>query len=305
MPVRVLVAGATGVVGTRIAAQLVGLGHDVAGLSRTGRPLPGVDMVACDVLDRDQVRAVMRSKAPDVVVHMLTSLPTTLTQADTEARFAANDRIREIGTRNLLLALQEAGAGRVVAQSIAFGYAPEGPMVVTEDARLWTDAPEPWGRTVRAVATLEHEVLASRVDAAVLRFGTLYGPGTWWAPDGDLTKTIRQGVVPLVEPGGGTTSFLHVADAADGAVLAAAGTATGVFNIADNDPARAADWLPELARTLGAPQPPHMDLEEARRLLDPQTIHRQTQQRGADNKRARFDLGWAPRHPSWRDHLGR
>jgi 2-alkyl-3-oxoalkanoate reductase len=302
---RVLVAGATGVVGTRIAARLVALGHEVAGLSRTGRPLPGVDMVACDVLDSAQVRAVVRSKAPDVVVHMLTSLPTSLAQAYAEARFAANDRIREVGTRNLVLALQEAGSRRVVAQSIAFGYAPEGPMVVTEDARLWTDAPEPWGRTVRAVATLEDAILDSGVDAAVLRFGTLYGPGTWWAPDGDLPKTIREGGMPLVEPGGGTTSFLHVADAAEGAVLAATGSATGVLNIADDDPAPAADWLPELARSLGAPQPPRIDLEEARRLLDPQTIHRQTEQRGADNKRARSHLGWVPRHSSWRDHLGR
>jgi 2-alkyl-3-oxoalkanoate reductase len=302
---RVLVAGATGVVGTRIAARLVALGHEVAGLSRTGRPLPGVDMVACDVLDSAQVRAVVRSKAPDVVVHMLTSLPTSLAQADAEARFAANDQIREVGTRNLVLALQEAGTTGVVAQSIAFGYAPEGPMVATEDARLWTDAPEPWDRTVRAVATLEDEVLDSRVDATVLRFGTLYGPRTWWAPDGDQTKAIHQGLLPLIEPGEGMTSFLHVADAADAAVLAATGSATGVFNIADDDPAPAADWLPELAQTLGAPQPPRMDVEQARRLLDPQTIHRQTEQRGADNQRARSDLGWIPRHPSWRDHLGR
>lgn len=302
---KVLVAGATGVVGTAIAARLVGLGHEVAGLSRTGRPVPGVDMVACDVLDQDQVRAVMRSKAPEVVVHMLTTLPTSLVQADAGDRFAANDRIREIGTRNLVLASHEAGTRRVVAQSIAFGYAPEGPMVVTEEARLWTDAPEPWGRTVRAVATLEDEVLGSGVDAAVLRFGMLYGPGTWWAPDGDLTEAVRRGVMPLVEPGGGTTSFLHVADAADGAVLAATGSATGVFNVTDDDPAPAADWLPGLARALGAPEPPRMDLEEARRRLDPPTIHRQTEQRGADNERARCHLGWVPSHPSWREHLGR
>jgi 2-alkyl-3-oxoalkanoate reductase len=302
---KVLVAGATGVVGTQIAARLVELGHQVAGLSRTGSPLPGVDMAACDVLDLDQVRTVMRSRSPDVVVHMLTSLPTSLSQADAGAQFAANDKIREIGTRNLVLALQEAGTRRVVAQSIAFGYAPEGPMVVTEDAQLWTDAPEPWGRSVRAVEMLEDEILDSGVDAAVLRFGTLYGPGTWWAPDGDLTKAIRQGAMPLVEPGAGMTSFLHVADAAEGAVLAATGSATGAFNIADDDPAPAADWLPTLARALGAPQPPRMDLQEARRLLDPQTIHRQIEQRGADNERARSHLGWVPTHRSWRDHLGR
>ncbi len=302
---RVLVAGATGVLGAGVTSRLVDLGHQVIGLSRSGRPVPGVDMVSCDVFDTNEVVSVMNEKSPDVVVHILTRLPKSLLQADAADVFAENDRIRDKGTQNLVRACLQAGVARIVAQSIAFGYAPEGPMVVDESAPLWIDAPEPWGASVRAVARLEDEVLESGLEAVVLRYGALYGPGTWWGPTGDLTEFVRGGTMPLVDQGNGVTSFVHVEDAAAAAVVAASGSATGVFNVVDDDPAPASDWLPALASSLGAPDPSRITMREARESLDSQTIHRQTEQRGADNTQARTVLGWTPEYPSWRDQLGR
>lgn len=159
-------------------------------------------------------------------------------------------------------------------------------MVADEAAPLFLDAPDPRCRTVAAAAELERQLLDVFAGAGlVLRYGSLYGPGTWWDVDGDCTVAVRAGETPLIGGGAGTTSFVHVDDAAGAAVRAVDAGATGIYNIADDDPAAAADWLPCVAARLDAPAPPRLDVDDALERLGWQAVHRHTEQRGASNRR--------------------
>jgi len=193
------------------------------------------------------------------------------------------------------------GAERVVAQSIAFAYAPEGDWVKDESAPLFLDAPAPWGASVGAVAELERQVLEARgMDGVALRYGALYGPGTWY--EGTIADAVRAGTMPLIGDGAAMQSFLHVDDAASAAV-AALDAPPGKYNVVDDDPVRARDWLPLFARSLDAPEPPCISVEEGLESAGWTAVHRMTEQRGASNGRAREQLGWAPAHASWRAEL--
>ena len=305
---KVLVAGASGVVGRRMVPQLVAAGHHVVARSgpdrgRAGGPA-GTDLVAVDVFDGEALTALVVAHRPDVVVHQLTRLPRSLAGVDGRSFSDANVRIRTLGTANLVAAATAAGTPRLVAQSLAFAYAPVGPMVVSEEAPLFLDAPGSWGTSVAAVAELEHLVLRRfEGTGTVLRYGRLHGPGTWWAADGDLTAEVRAGTFPLVGDGAGVTSFLHVDDAATAACLAVEAGRPGVYNVADDDPAPSATWIPHLAIRLGAPPPPWLDEQEALSRLGWQAVHERTAQRGAHNGAAREQLGFVPSAP-WRDRLG-
>ncbi|MHC5909395.1 NAD-dependent epimerase/dehydratase family protein, partial [Streptomyces sp. S6] len=169
--------------------------------------------------------------------------------------------------------------------------------VVDEDAPLWVDAPDPgWAATVRAVAALEAQVLGSgpELSGVVLRYGTLYGPGTAYARTGASGRFVRAGKLPLPEGGAGVTSFLHVEDAVGAAVAAVESEATGVFHITDDEPAPAAQWLPHYARALDAPEPPTIPVATAPRLLGWFAAHQLTSAAGASNTRAGGELGWKP-----------
>jgi nucleoside-diphosphate-sugar epimerase len=257
-----------------------------------------------DALDGPAVAEVVLRHRPDVVVHQMTRLPRSLEGAD--AGFAtANARLRTVGTANLVAAANAAGTKRLVAQSIAFAYAPVGPMIVAEDAPLFLDAPEPWATTVAGVAELERLVLDEfEGSGTVLRYGTLYGPGTWWAADGDLTAAVRAGTFPLVGTGVGVTSFLHVDDAAAAATQAVELGRPGVYNISDDEPAPSATWIPQVAAQLHAPPPRWLDEDDATRRLGWRAVHQRTEQRGAHNGAARADLDVVPSHPTWRRTLG-
>ena len=205
-----------------------------------------------DVFDDEQLRGTMAMTQPEVVIHQLTALPDRLGASDAAARFAENDRVRVEGTRALVDAAAAVGAGRVVAQSIAFAYAPEGDWVKDESAPLFLDAPSPWGRSVGAVEELERQVLESRgMDGVVLRYGSLYGPGTWYDPDGGtIAEAVRAGGVPVIGSGDAMLSFTHVDDAA-AAAMAALDAKPGRYNVVDDEPVRAREWLPLFARSLG------------------------------------------------------
>ncbi|WP_217212779.1 NAD(P)-dependent oxidoreductase [Streptomyces sp. AC550_RSS872] len=304
---RVLVAGATGVIGRPLVGALRARGHEVSALVRDASRAPEADrVVVADVLDREAVLSAVSAARPEVVVHQLSAL--RLLRDDPAAAFAQTARLRTEGTANLVEAARAAGAGRLVAQSIAFAAAPEGAPVLDEDAPLYVDAPDPgWAATVRAVAELERLVLGNGRDLAgvALRYGTLYGPGTAYAGDGGTGQRVLAGKLPLPEGGAGVTSFLHVEDAVGAAVAAVESTATGAFHVTDDEPARAARWLPHYARTLGAPRPRTIPTALAPRLLGWFMAHQLTAARGAANDRARAALGWKPTHPSWRDGLGR
>jgi nucleoside-diphosphate-sugar epimerase len=239
-------------------------------------------------------------------VNQLTELPSRIDPRRATEQFADNDRIRIEGTRNLIVAAGTYGSNRIVTQSIAFAYAASGEWVVDEDAPLALDAPPPWGSTVAAVADMERQVMEARgMDGVVLRYGTLYGPGTWYDPEGGQVKdAVRAGEVPLIGDGRGLGSFVHVDDAARAAICALDGP-PGIYNIVDDDPVEMRDWLPLYARSLGAPDPPSISVEEGLERRDWTAVHRMTEQRGASNARAREQLGWEPEHRSWREELRR
>ncbi|MFF3842957.1 NAD-dependent epimerase/dehydratase family protein [Streptomyces sp. NPDC001930] len=269
---RVLVAGATGAVGRQLVPRLEAVGHEVVGLSRRG-PNP------VDVLDAGAVRRAVAEAAPDAVVHQLTDLGA--------ADGAANNRVRVEGTRNLVAAARGAGVGRIVAQSISWAYAPgDGP--ADESVPLDPTDEPPRSRIVAGVRALE-DAVAELPEAVVLRYGILYGPGTWYAPGGAVAAALAGD--PVARFLGSTaaddavSSFVHVADAAEAAVRALAWP-SGAYNVVDDEPAPGHAWLPVLAEALGVPAPARSGGGAP-------------WARGAVNARARA-LGWAPARASWR-----
>ncbi|TLS42219.1 NAD(P)-dependent oxidoreductase [Streptomyces montanus] len=304
---RVLVAGATGVVGHPLVGALRARGHQVSALVRQGsraRAPEADDVVVADALDRQALLSAVSAARPEVVVHQMSAL--RLLRDDPAGAFALTARLRTEGTANLVAAARAAGARRLVVQSIAFAAAPAGNPVVDEDAPLYVDAPDPgWAATVRAVAELERLVLGSEdLAGVVLRYGTLYGPRTAYARNGGTTQAVLAGRLPLPEGASGITSFLHVEDAVGAAVAAVESDVTGAFHVTDDDPAPAAQWLPHYARTLAGPSPRTIPAALAPRLLGWFMAHQLTAAHGAANDRARTALGWKPLRPSWRDGLG-
>ncbi|MEH0433480.1 NAD(P)-dependent oxidoreductase [Streptomyces stelliscabiei] len=304
---RILVAGATGVIGHPLVGALRARGHEVSALVRqeSRERAPEADsVVSADALDREALVSAVSAVRPEVVVHQMTAL--RLLGDDPVAAFALTARLRTEGTAHLMEAAEAAGARRLVAQSVAFAAAPAEEPVLDEDAPLYVDAPDPgWAATVRAVAELERLVLNSGpLAGAVLRYGTLYGPGTMYARDGGAAQAVRAGQLPLPGNGTGITSFLHVEDAVGATVAAVESEATGVFHVTDDDPAPAAQWLPHWAQALGGPAPRTIPEGLAPRLLGWFLAHQLTAAHGAANDRARTALGWKPLRPSWREGLG-
>jgi nucleoside-diphosphate-sugar epimerase len=216
------------------------------------------------------------------------------------AMFGPTNRLRREGTRNLVEAASEHGVARVVAQSIAFAYRPSGPDILDESAPLDTEASGGWGEIVRAVAALEGAVLGgSGFDGVVLRYGSFYGPGTSYAPDGSFGGLVMKRRMPIVGAGGGRQPFIHMDDAV-GATVAAVDRGSGVYNVVDDDPALARDWIPGLAAALGAAAPRRVPAWMARLAAGPDAVRTMTAQRGASNARIKSELGWEPRYPDWR-----
>jgi len=305
---RVFVAGATGAIGRPLVPRLLAAGHEVVGLTRSDEKAAalraaGCEAAVCDVYDAEGLGRALREAAPEVVVNELTDIPPALNPRKYEEQMAGLNRIRTEGYRNLVRAAQDAGARRLVAESIAFVYAPA-PGLASEDDPLWHDAPEPFATTLRATADGERTVLDSGLEALVLRYGWFYGPGTQYAADGATTEMIRKRRYPVVGDGEGVSSFVHVDDAADATVAAVASSATGILNVVDDDPAPLREWLPEMAERLGAKPPWRAPGIAARLAAGSFAVAFSTQQRGASNARAKDALGWTPARPTWRGTLG-
>ncbi|MFD9790006.1 NAD-dependent epimerase/dehydratase family protein [Streptomyces sp. NPDC059070] len=300
---RVLVAGATGVIGRALVPLLTSVGHEVTGLSRSADRAAalaraGATSVVADALDPGALDRAVREAAPDAVVHLLTAIPAELNPRTMPRQFALTDRLRTEGTRNLIAAARAAGASRIIAQSVAFAYDPDGEGLANEDTPLWHNPPKQFRHALAAVRELE----ARTGDAGglVLRFGHLYGPGSAFDTDGQFVRQIEAGRMPLVGGGPATFSFTHAQDAASAVAAALDKDVTGVLNIVDGDPARVSVWLPELARLLGAPAPKRLPTFLARLAVGGWGTAYLTRLRGADNARARLSLDWRPRHTSWR-----
>jgi nucleoside-diphosphate-sugar epimerase len=277
---RVLLAGATGVVGRHLLPLLVERGHQVTGLTRREEDadalrVKGVEAVVADARDRDALVRAVRDAAPEIVLHQLTDL----SGGDRKA----NAELRRTGTRNLLDAALSAGVRRVVAQSISWAYEP-GADPAVEGVPLDLGASEPRLTTVEGVAALESAVREAP-EWVVLRYGLLYGPGTWYARDGLMAHLAQRG--ELVADGD-ISSFVHVDDAAAAAVEALEWP-SGAVNVCDDEPASGHDWVPAFCRAVAVPSPPLSRTE------------RNGWARGAGNHYAREHLNWSPRYPSWRE----
>jgi nucleoside-diphosphate-sugar epimerase len=305
-PGRVFVAGATGAIGRRLVPLLITEGHRVSGLTRSqerGEELraAGAEPVVADALDERTLVGAIEHAAPRVVVHQLTAIPQRINPRRFDREFAMTDRLRTEGTAHLLAAARSVGA-RVIAQSIAFCYAP-GPMgtVHGEDDALVSDAQaaKEFRHSAWAIRELERLVLEAR--GVVLRYGYFYGPGTSISRSGSIAEDVARRRLPIIGSGAGVWSFVHIDDAAAATVAAVAQDASGPYNIVDDDPAPAAAWIPALAQALGAPRPLRAPALVARLAAGEHGVAMMTHNQGASNARARQQLGWAPRYASWRE----
>ena len=304
---RVFVAGATGAIGKQLVPRLVAVGHEVHGMTRSESKQAmlyelGAVPVVADALDPDQVAEAVGRARPDVIVHQLTAIG-ALDMRHFDRDFAQTNRLRTEATDHLLSAGQAVGVRRFVAQGIAgYGaYARTGGPVKSEEDPLDPAPAQEMRETLAAIRHLEEVVLGARwTEGIVLRYGAFYGPGTSMAPGEEQFELVRRRKFPLVGDGGGVWSFIHVADAAEATVAAVEHGARGVYNVVDDDPAPVAEWLPALARTLGANKPMRVPRFIGRLFAGEAGALMMTELRGASNAKAKRELGWRPAHPSWR-----
>jgi nucleoside-diphosphate-sugar epimerase len=302
---RVFVAGASGAVGGPLIRQLVQAGHEVTGTTRREERAEairaaGAEAAVLDVFDAERLSTAVERAAPEVVVNQLTSLPRRYDPRK-KSFYEATDRVRSEGAGNLVAAARAAGARRFITQSISFLYAPEGDWVKDEDAPTWDDAPGHFGPTVEVLLAHEREVVGCEdFDGLVLRYGQFYGPGTYYARDGHLGREAGRRLFPIVGPGTGVFSFIHVEDAAGATVAALERAAPGIYNVVDDDPAPMSEWLPVYAQELGARRPLRLPTWLVRVAAGRSVALSAVTMRGASNAKAKRELGWSPRYPSWR-----
>jgi nucleoside-diphosphate-sugar epimerase len=304
---RIFVAGATGALGQRLVPLLVTAGHSVVGLTRTPgkaalvRSL-GAEPIVANGLDAKAIDAAVASARPEMILHQMTDLKGAADLRNFDRAFRASNRLRTQGTDHLMAAAKVAGVRRLVAQSFCgWPYARTGGPVKSEADPLDRDPPRELRRTLAAIRHLESTVTRSLdVEGIVLRYGAFYGPDTG-VFDGPFVAQVRRRRAPLIGDGGGWWSFVHIDDAAAATVLAIErGKAGNVYNIVDDDPARARDWLPALARVLGAKPPFNVPAWIPRFLGADHLVTMMTEGRAGSNAKARLELGWQPAHPSWR-----
>jgi 2-alkyl-3-oxoalkanoate reductase len=310
----VFVAGATGVLGRELVPQLVARGHEVVGMTRSAskqdmvRSL-GARPVVADALDPDAVAQAVASAEPEVIMHQLTALsgPMSMRDARHPERFRGaimTNRLRTEATDHLLAAGRAVGARRFVAQSFgAFRFARTGGPVQTEADPLDPDAPGPSQPGLEAILYLEQAVTTiDWGEGLALRYGGFYGPGTSvsLAPDAQMAAAIRKRRFPIVGDGGGVWSYIHIEDAAAATAAAVDQGQPGVYNVVDDDPAPVREWLPVLADALDAKPPRRVPRWLGRLLAGEVATVMMTEARGASNEKAKRELDWQLRYPSWR-----
>jgi nucleoside-diphosphate-sugar epimerase len=295
---RVFVAGGTGVIGRRLVPQLVARGHQVTATTTSAGKLRllerlGAEGIVMDGLDAASVGEAVATAQPDAIVSQMTALSEAhagkpnLRKAD--RFFATTNRLRSEGTDHLLAAAEATGVSHVVAQGHASmnGIRTGGWVKTEEDPLEVMDG-------TNAINHLEDVVV--RAGGAVLRYGGFYGPGA----NDDQVKLVRKRLFPLVGGGTGYVSWVHVDDAASATVLAVEQRAKGVFNIVDDEPAPVSEWLPYLAECAGAKPPRRLPAWLARLLAGEMVVGMMTEGRGFSNAKAKRELGWQLRYPSWR-----
>jgi nucleoside-diphosphate-sugar epimerase len=301
---RVFVAGATGALGRHLVPGLVAEGHEVTATTRTPGKVArlreaGAEPVVLDGLDREAVIAAVAAAAPEVIVHEMTALAGMRSFRNPDKLFAVTNELRTRGTDNLLAAAAQAGTRRVIAQ----GYAGPGPdkpsggrLKTEEDPLDWRPIPAV-ARALAAGRHVEETVPVVAPEGIVLRYGGFYGPGT----SDVLLDMVRKRQVPVIGGGAGVWSFIEITDAAAATLAAVGHGEPGVYNVVDDDPAPVAEWLPYLAKVLGAKPPLRVPAWLGRLLAGEFVVAQMTTSRGYSNEKARKELSWEPRYASWRE----
>ena len=301
---RVFVAGGAGVLGRRLVAQLVRRDHQVTATTTSRDKLGsleqlGAEATVMDGLDQASVGAAVAAAKPDVIVHQMTGISMAHAGKPDFKHFdrwgTPTIRLRTEGTDHLLAAAEVVGVSHFVAQSYgSWNGSPEGGWIKTEEDPLALHVGTGAEKSMAAIHHLEQVVLAA--GGAALRYGAFYGPG---ATDDQVTL-LRKRQYPLVGTGAGYSSWVHLDDAARATVLAVEQKATGAFNIVDDEPAPASEWLPFLAECAGAKPPMRVPKWLARMLAGDVPVMMMTEGRGFSNSKAKRELGWELQYPSWR-----
>lgn len=302
---KIFVAGGTGVIGRPLLAELLAKGHAVVALTRSPEQAQdlvkrGIEPALADIFDRDAVKAVVKRAQPEVVIEQLTALPKSYTGEAMRAAGPLNTRIRLEGGANLLAAAGAAGVRRYLRQSIAF-WATPGPGLADEETPLALDASPGVAADARVVTEIEQRLLGHpEIEGIALRYGFFYGPGTWFNPDGDVARQVREQQFPIVGNGEGIWSWLHIEDAAIATVAAAERGNPGTYLIANDQPSPVREWLPAFAKWLNAPPPPRISVDDAlKESGGADAVYYGTQMRGASNAKAKRELNFQPRPLAW------
>jgi len=303
---RVFVAGATGVIGRPLVTRLLEAGHELIGSTRSAENAEGlrelgVTPAVLDARDTDALKAAVVEARPDLVINQLTNLPDKIDYRKLEKTFRTTNELRGTVGPALAGAAAEAGARRLIAQSVCFFYASTGKRAHTEDDPLLELPPEvPMSRGSVALQSLERSAVETPgLDGVVLRYGYLYGPGVHSAPGGFELDEVRRRRYPIVGEGTGIFSLVHVDDAVS-ATAAAIERGAGIYNVCDDEPAPQAEWLPAYAEAIGAKPPRRVPVWLAKLIAGRQAVVLATRLEGASNEKAKRELGWQPKYPSWR-----
>jgi 2-alkyl-3-oxoalkanoate reductase len=305
---KVFVAGATGAIGKQLVPMLTEQGHEVTAMTRTPAKEAliremGARPAVADALDPEAVAQAVAEAEPDAVIHELTDLTGTFAR-NIDKSFATTNRLRTEGTDHLLAAAKAAGARRFIAQSFAgWPSKPVGGPIKSEEDPLNDNPPKTVSESLAAIRHVEDTVThADGLDGLALRYGGFYGPGTSLAadPPGELTEMIQKRRVPIIGDGAGIWSLVHIEDAASATAAALERGGPGVYNVVDDDPVPVGELMPELARQIGAKPPRHLPRWVGRLAGGEAGVMMMTEIRGATNDKAKRELGWEPRYPSWR-----
>ena len=304
---RVLLAGATGAIGRPLLKRLLAAGHEVVATTRSAESAEqltaqGAEGVVLDAFDAEAVHRVVGEARPEVVLHQLTSLPADISPKAMKASIAVTNKLRRVTVPTFVNAAREAGARRIVVQSISFVTEPTGPAVVDETAPLWTNGPRDIEPVIQTISDMERAALSVEgIETLVLRYGFFYGPGTWYDREGTMGRMIAKRQYPMFGDSGGVWSWIHVDDAADATVRALDRGEPGVYNITDDEPVALSEWLPVVVDALGAKPPRRLPTWLVRRVAGNAVVYYGTMLRGASNAKARAALGYEPR--PWREAL--
>jgi nucleoside-diphosphate-sugar epimerase len=297
---KVFVAGATGAIGQPLIAELVRHGHTVTGITRSEAGVEslaklGATPARVSAFDAAAVEQALRQSQADAVIDQLTSLPRS--PVEIAAALPGDRKLRIEGGSNLLRAAQACGVHRYIQQSSGF-FLKAGPGLADESDGMAIDASPGVASSARTYSEIEARLASAELEGVALRYGFFYGPNTWYCPEGACADQARRQEIPIIGRGNATWSWLHIEDAAL-ATVAALASPPGVYNVVDDDPSPVSVWLPAFAKSVGAPAPPTITEQQARKVAGEDAVYYGTKLRGASNAKARRMLGFKPRRMEW------